>query len=124
MNAGELAQKLNARIVTGEAGVGREVSGVYACDLLSRVMSHAAKGDAWVTVHTHINVVAVALLAEISCVILPEDIAVEEQTLKKAAEEGIPILSTALDCYGVCCVAHECLGPEDGETRPGPTDAV
>lgn len=115
MNAGELAQKINARIVTGEAGIGREVTGVYACDLLSRVMSHAAKGDAWVTVHTHINVVAVALLAEVSCVILPEGIVVEEQTLKKAEEEGIPILSTGLDCYGVCCVAYECLGPDCGE---------
>jgi BioD-like phosphotransacetylase family protein len=114
MNADELAQKLNARVLTGDAGAGREVTGVYACDLLSRVMSRAKKGDAWITVHTHINIVAVALLAELSCIILPENIELEEQTLKKAAEEGIPILSTALDCYGICCAARECLGPDRG----------
>jgi hypothetical protein len=114
MNTGELAQKLNARILTGNIGIDREIKGIYACDLLSRVMSHAAKNDAWITVHTHMNVVAVALLTEISCIILPEDICIEEQTLRKAVEEGIPVLSTALGCYGVCCVAHECLSPANG----------
>ena len=32
-------------------------------------MSKAKKGNAWITVHTHVNVVAVALLAEVSCII-------------------------------------------------------
>lgn len=107
MNAGELAQKLNARILTGNAGIGREITGMYACDLLSRVMSHTVKGDAWITVHTHINIVAVALLTEVSCIILPENICIEEQTLKKAIDEGIPVLSTALGCYEICCIAHD-----------------
>ena len=106
MNIGEFAQKLNARVLTGNAGIESEITGLYACDLLSRVMSHAVKGDAWITVHTHINIVAVALLTEISCIILPESISIEDQTLKKAVEEGIPILSTALDCYRICCMAH------------------
>lgn len=110
MNVGEFAQKLNARVLTGDAGIGKEITGVYACDLLSRVMSHAAKGDAWITVHTHLNIVAVAVLTEVSCIILPESIPIEDQTLKKAVEEGIPILSTDLDCYGICCTAHGSIG--------------
>ena len=109
MNIGEFAQKLNARVLTGNAGIENEITGLYVCDLLSRVMSHAVKGDAWITVHTHINIVAVALLTEISCIILPESISIEEQTLKKAVEEGIPILSTALGCYRICCTAHDTI---------------
>lgn len=112
MKVCELAEKIDARILTGAAGLDREVSGVYACDLLSWVMAHASRGDAWITVHTHINIVAVALMAEISCIILPEDISIEEATLKKAAEENIPILSTSLDCYHICCGARDCLGSD------------
>lgn len=111
MNIKEFANKLNARVLTGDAGIEKEITGIYTCDLLSRVMSHAVKGDAWITVHTHINIVAVALLTEISCIILPENIPIEEQTLKKAVDEGIPILSTALDCYSICCKAHDTINP-------------
>lgn len=110
MNVRELAQNMGAQVLTGEPGLDREVSGVYACDLLSWVMSHAAKGDAWVTVHTHMNIVAVAVLTEISCIILPEDIRIEDATLKKAMEEKIPVLSTCLDCYRICCSVRDCLG--------------
>lgn len=109
MKVKELAAKLDMKILTGECGLEKEIKGFYVCDLLSWVMSHADKGDAWVTVHTHINIVAVALLAEISCIIIPEGIAVEEGSLKKAMEEGIAILSTTMSSYGICWNGHELL---------------
>jgi predicted transcriptional regulator len=108
MKVSELAAKLDAEAVAGNAGIDRQVSGVYCCDLLSWVMSHASKGSAWITVHSHVNIVAVAVLAELPCIIIPEGIEVEEATVKKAAEEDIAILSTRLSAYEVCCVAHDC----------------
>jgi len=42
--------------------------------------------DAWITVHTHVNIVAVALMADIPCIIIPEGIEVEEATIKKAKQ--------------------------------------
>ena len=108
MNAAELAARLNAKITTGNIGTNREIKGVYCCDLLSWVMSHADRGSAWITVHTHENIVAVAVLSELSCIIIPEGIEAEEATIKKAAEEGIPILCTGLTAYQVCCIAHDC----------------
>ncbi len=100
MNIKELAEKINAVILTGQAE--NEVTGIYACDLLSRVMAKATKGNAWITVHTHLNVVAVAVFAELSCVVIPEGIEVEEATLKRAINEGIPILTTQLPAYEIC----------------------
>ena len=46
MNAAELAARLNAKITTGNIGTNREIKGVYCCDLLSWVMSHADRGSA------------------------------------------------------------------------------
>lgn len=101
MKVNELADKFQFKVLTDNKGLDREVSGVYICDLLSWVMSHANKGDAWITVHTHINVVAVALLAEIACIIVPEGIKVEESTIDKANEEGIVILSSDKTAYQI-----------------------
>ncbi len=102
MKVSGIAAAIDACIFTGEQDAGGEVAGIYACDLLSWVMSHARKGDAWITVHTNVNIVAVAVLAEISCIIIPEGIKVEEPTLKRAQAEGIPILGTELTVYEIC----------------------
>jgi len=71
MKVKEFAEQLKMEILTGEKGLEKEIKGMYICDLLSWVMSHAAKGDAWITVHTHVNIVAVALMADIPCIIIP-----------------------------------------------------
>ena len=108
MNVSEFASKLGARMLTGETGSERQVGGMHCGDLLSWVMSHAKKGEAWVTVHTHLNIVAVATLTELSCIIIPEGIEVEETTLKRAEQEGIPVIGSELSAYRICCIAHEC----------------
>ena len=41
----------------------REISGVYIGDLLSWVMGRAKAGDAWITIMSNINIVAVAQTA-------------------------------------------------------------
>ena len=48
----------------------REISGAYCGDLLSWVMGHAQSGDAWITIMSNINTVAVASLADVSCIVL------------------------------------------------------
>jgi len=108
MNVAEFAEVLEGKLLTGDVGRDNEVVGIYCCDLLSWVMSHAKKGDGWITVHTHMNVVAVAALTEVSCIIIPEGIEVEEATVKKAAEQGIPIISTGYCTYCICTAAYEC----------------
>jgi len=108
MNVLELASRLDAKILTGEPAKDQEVKGIYCCDLLSWVMSNAPRGSAWITVHTHLNIVAVAALSELSCIIVPEGINVDEPTINKAILEGITILGSASSAYEICCKAHEC----------------
>jgi len=108
----EFAERIDAKLVNSRGGSSNSsrpelpenimVNGIYVGDLLSRVMSKASKGNAWVTVHTHLSIVAVAVFAGISCIVIPEGIEVEEATIKKASLEGIPILSTDLTAYEIC----------------------
>ena len=80
----------------------REICGGYAGDLLSWVMGRAAEGDAWVTIMSNVNIVAVSTLADPACIVLSEGVAPEPETLKRAQEQGINIISTALDTFDAC----------------------
>lgn len=91
-----------ARLLTGGADLNRTVSSGYACDLLSWVMSHGAADMAWITVQTHMNVVAVAALMDMTAVIVPEGIAVEDDVVQKAGEEGVALLSSDKTSYELC----------------------
>jgi predicted transcriptional regulator len=101
MKIKNLIENEEYKLIAGKEGVDKEIEGVYICDLLSWVMSHATKNNAWITVQTNINVIAVALLAEVSCIIIPEDIEIDQSTIKKADSENITIISTKKSQYEI-----------------------
>lgn len=76
----------------------REVSGVFCCDLLSVAMARAPEGSAWVTVMTNANVVAVASLAEVACVVLAEGFDYDEAALN-AAKGKVTLLRSSEPVY-------------------------
>jgi len=92
MKISALAEKLNLKRLSGESD--KEVTNCYLCDLLSRAMNGCTAGTAWITVQTSLNVVAVATLTDIACVIIPEGIEVPTQVLLKADEEDITFFSS------------------------------
>lgn len=109
MKVSELAAQLKLKLLAGESSLDNHISGCYICDLLSYVMSRATKGDVWITVQTNINVVAVAVLTEVACVIVPENIEVDAITLKKAETEGVAVFSSRLTAYELACRLHSFL---------------
>ena len=99
MSVSEFAEKMNLEVVAGEGGLKNKIKGVYIGDLLSWVMGRAKEGDAWITIQGHVNIVAVALLAVVSCIVVCESAEVSEQTIEKANIEDIPILTGKLPAY-------------------------
>ena len=77
----------------------REVHGAYIGDLLSWVMGRASEDNAWVTIMSNINVIAVASLSDVACVILAEGVALEEVIKSTAEQKGINILSSSLPAF-------------------------
>ena len=84
----------------------RKVNGVYTCDLLSHAMAKVQQDNLWITVHTNLNVVAVASLTDAACVLVPENIEIEQPSLERAAEKEVIFLSCPLSAARVC---HEVL---------------
>jgi hypothetical protein len=71
-----------------------EITGCYIGDLLSNVLAHARQGELWLTVQTHQNVVAIAQLLNLGGVVFLEGHLPQEDTVKRAKREKIPLLTT------------------------------
>lgn len=109
MTAKQLREAL-ALDVLSESDPDRIVTGGYAGDLLSWVMGRAQSGDAWVTIMTNRNVLAVAALADTACVIVAEDSAVEEDVISLAKEKSINLYRSSAKTFDLCCRIGSLLG--------------
>jgi hypothetical protein len=101
MKLSQVIEVLSLTVKAGQGGLDVEVSGGYAADLLSCAMAGARRGNLWVTLQGHLNIVAVATLGDLAGVIVTENKPLAADALAKADEEGVPILSTPLTTYEV-----------------------
>jgi hypothetical protein len=102
MTVEELLHATKGKLLTPHTDLTRTVACGYACDLLSWVMARGKPGTAWVTVQTHLNVIAVASLLEMSAVVIPDSIEAEEASVVKANDEGIAVISSPLSAFELC----------------------
>ncbi|MEG1560058.1 MAG: AraC family transcriptional regulator [Clostridia bacterium] len=106
MKVSELCNAVQGKLKT-TFGADAEIQCGLVCDLLSFVMARGASGCAWVTVQTHLNVIAIASLHEMACIIVPEGMTTEQFSVDKADEESVAIIETPLSAYAVCGIMHD-----------------
>ena len=97
----EFAQKYGFSVVNEGSGGCRDIEGAYCCDLLSLVMGRAKENDAFVTVMANVNTIAVAVLADVACVILCEGIHFDEACIARANQQEVCILVTVEPAFSV-----------------------
>ena len=85
MTVQDLADALSLTVYHLEAP-DRPVTGGYAGDLLSWVLGRAGRDCAWLTIMSNQNVAAVALMAEVSCVVLTEGVRPDEALRQRVTE--------------------------------------
>lgn len=101
MTVREIKDKLGCKILAGEEGLDNQVEGGYCGDLLSWVMGRAEKGDAWITVMGNINAIGVAVLTEISCIILSESASLDKDAELRANQQGVPVLQSDKNSFNL-----------------------
>lgn len=97
----KLKEELQLEILS-EGDLNKEIKGCYCSDLLSHCMSNIDAGNLWVTVQVNINIIAIAVLTELSAIIISQGMAVDNSVIEKAKEEGITVFRTALPSYELC----------------------
>lgn len=101
MTVEELKNKLSLEVVS-EGDMSKIIDGCYCSDLLSHCMSNIKEKNIWVTVQTNINVVAIAVLTELSCIITAQNMNIEKAVIDKAVSEGVTILRSGDTAYELC----------------------
>ncbi len=101
MTTGEMISLMGLELMTKNVSPNREVTGGYASDLLSDVIAHGKKGNIWVTMQIHPNVVAVATLKELAGIIIVNGRLPEKEAVRKAQEEDIALMVTDLPSFEI-----------------------
>ncbi len=98
MTVSELAGALSLSIIALPDG-DRCVEGAYIGDLLSWVMGRAQGDNVWITIMSNLNIVAVASLSDVACILLCEDVRPDPSVIETALAKGINILSSPYSAY-------------------------
>ena len=101
----QIIEELDISLLCGN--IEREISGGYSSDLLSDVIANAKQNNIWITLQTHVNIVAIASLKDLAGIILVNGRKPENDTLQRAKQEDIPILSTKMQTYEIAGKLYE-----------------
>jgi len=107
MTVKELIDKQLFKTVTLSDELEKAISKPFCCDLLSIAMGKAPAGCAWITVMGNINTLAVAALADVSCIILAEGTNLDEAAQNKASSQQITVLRTDLPIFDTALLIHQ-----------------
>ncbi len=100
MTVCEMAEQLSLTPIAVADGE-RAIEGVYIGDLLSWVMGRASSGNVWITIMSNINIVAVATLADVACIVLAEGVTLDESVRQTAEQKGVNVYTTDMTAYEV-----------------------
>jgi predicted transcriptional regulator len=109
MKLSDIVNALSLEVKTYRDGLNSDISGAYVSDLLSDVMANSKEGNVWITLQTHLNIVAVASLKGIRGIIIVSGRQVEEAVLKKAEEEKITVMIAPLSAFEVSGKIYQML---------------
>ena len=100
MKLDEIAAVLEARKLTPAVQTDAvEVSAGFVSDLLSDVLANAPKGGLLVTVQVHMNVVAVAVHAELAAVFFAAGRTPDDVVIARAEQENVALFVSELPAF-------------------------
>jgi serine kinase of HPr protein (carbohydrate metabolism regulator) len=99
MTLRDIVNKLQLSVRSGADQLDRQVTGGYSSDLLSDVIANSKAGNVWITMQVHMNIVAVAVLKELSAIVIVQGREPAEGAVKKAQEQHITLLVSPLPAF-------------------------
>ncbi len=98
-NLAEIVELLGLTARTGKTLLKRAVTGGIVSDMLSDVMANGRKGDIWITLQVHPNIIAVAVLKELAGIITVNGREPESETIRRGEAENVPLLTSELSAF-------------------------
>jgi predicted transcriptional regulator len=99
MKLQDIINDLSLEVKSCEDGLQKEITGAYVSDLLSDVMAKSTEGNVWITLQTHLNIVAIADMKGLSGIIIVGNRPLQDDVIQKAEATKVTILSTPLSAF-------------------------
>ena len=106
MRFSQALERINGTVVVGDPEL-VEVSRGITCDLLSEVMAHQEQADLWITVQSHSNIVAVALIVGVKVIILANGRDFYPDAIQKARDENALLVKSPLGGFELSGIFYE-----------------
>lgn len=100
----------------------RPVDRIFCCDLLSIAMARAPEDGVWVTVMGNKNVIAVAALTDVACIIIAEGYEFDEDALA-AAKGKVSLLRSELPVFETAQLVYSHLKGQEEAAAGGSSGA-
>lgn len=88
-------------LITNELTKSNSYKGIYATDLLSAAIKSSQSGNILISIISHSNTVATAMMVDLPIIIISESRKIDDVMINKANESGIAIISTPLFTHEV-----------------------
>lgn len=106
----ELIDSIEGEVLTLQEEISTiSVNGGYVSDLLSDVMGNARENQVWITIMKHLNVIAVAALANMPCVCFANGVQADETVIQKANDEHICLIKSKLSTFEIAGKLYQLL---------------
>ena len=99
MKLDKLVKELTLEVKTCRECLQKDITGAYVSDLLSDVMANSRDGNIWITLQTHMNIVAVAGLKNLAGILIVGGRRPEDEIIRKAEEEKVAIMTTPMPAF-------------------------
>ncbi len=110
----DFASKFGLKVLAMSREAGRrQIEGGFVGDVLSHVMANALPGYVWVTVQTHENIVAVASLLDVACVVVCQR-ELPPEVCQKAEDQGVALLWSGDSAFSLCGRMYASMNPGAG----------
>ncbi len=108
----ELARRMDLERLVDSQDATHEIETGYVGDLLSHVLASAKSNSLWITIQRHENVVAVAQVAGLGCIVFAEGMRPEAPVIERARNAGIALYVSPASAFELAGRLHKLLHTE------------
>lgn len=102
INTKEFIKSIDGEVLTDTQNLENVIiEGGYVSDLLSDVMGNARENQVWITIMKHLNVIAVAALANMNCVCFANNVTPDQTVIDKAIDENVCLIKSNLSTFEI-----------------------
>jgi serine kinase of HPr protein (carbohydrate metabolism regulator) len=101
MKIEQLISALDLKLENEVADLNRDIDGAIVGDLLSHIMGKSTEGQVWITIQTHKNVLAIASLNDLSCVIVSDGQKPDQGMMAAANDEELAVFTTDKSAFDI-----------------------